>query len=121
MSDLSEAVLPGRQVRVRVRDHYTREREATTERLSHHDHVGHDAVVVHREHLAAAAPGRLHLVRDKRALVPVANLAQYIEVAGWRRHHPAVCLVRLNDDASYRPFGTLLNHALHESGAEQVT
>ena len=57
-----------------------REREARGDRLRNRDQVGLDAEVLHREHPPGAPEAGLHLVGDEHDPVPVAELAEPLEV-----------------------------------------
>ena len=73
-------------------------RVARGHRLGAGDHVGHVAVGVAGEHVADAAEGADHLVRDQQHVVLVADLAHPLEVAGRRREAAARVLHRLEED-----------------------
>ena len=57
-----------------------REREARGDRLRNRHQVGLDAEVLHREHPPGAPEAGLHLVGDEHDPVPVAELAEALEV-----------------------------------------
>jgi hypothetical protein len=53
------------------------------------DHVGHVAELGARKHAAEAAERADHLVRDEEHVVPIADLADPLEVTGRRREAAA--------------------------------
>ena len=55
---------------------HRRQRHAAGQALGQRHQVGHDAVVLHREHLAGAGEAGLDLVGDQHDAVLVADLAQ---------------------------------------------
>ena len=82
-----------------VARHEGPERHPSAEGLRQADDVGHDAVLLHRKHLARPAQTGLDLIEDQQRTRFVAPLPERFEVARLRRTHPRLALHRLGQHA----------------------
>ena len=97
----------------RLGDDHRAERDvARVDPLRHREDVGDDVPVVAREPLAGAAEARHHLVADQQDPVPVAGLADRLQVAVGRDDDPVRADDRLEDDGGDRVRALVLEDLL---------
>ncbi len=97
-------------------DHRADRRVAGGHALGAGDDVGHVAEVVAGEHAADPAERADHLVGDEQHVVPVADLAQPLEVAGRRREAAAGVLHRLDEHRGHGVRALEQDRLLHPVG-----
>src|SRR3989441_4075479 len=91
-------IRPGLGERDRLAGHDAADREAAAEALAHEHHIGHDVVVLDREHLPGSPEAGDHLVADEQRADLSRQRAQLAQIAGRRHDVPRGALHRLDDD-----------------------